>query len=198
MFKINSINKLIHELSQFPGVGTKSASRLTYHLLKHSDHSERLVKAIEEVIKSVHLCPHCFMFTDEPICWFCQDPLRKADGRLCVVEEPMDILGIESSGVFKGRYHVLHGSISPLEGVSPDDLYISELINRIDGDGIKEIIFALDADLEGDTTILYLTKLLENSGVKTTRIAHGVPIGGDIDYIDYRTIARALENRVEI
>ena len=151
----------------------------------------------------IHLCPECFNYTDRDVCKYCED-LHRQNESICVVEEPSDIMRIESSGAFRGRYHVLHGSISPLEGIGPKDLKIQELFNRIE-DGlkglapqIKEVILALDADLEGDTTILYITKHLQGKGLKISRIAHGVPIGSDIDFIDDRTMGRALENRVEL
>jgi recombination protein RecR len=199
MLRIKSLEKLVHELSQLPGVGPKSAQRLAYHFLKSpSEYSHRVANALVEVQESVHECPQCFAFTDlEDTCEYCNDS-RRENHTLCVVEEPGDIMGIDSSGVFRGRFHVLHGTIAPLDGVSPKDLRIDELIKRIDESRgeVKEIIFALDADIEGDTTVLYLSELLKNKGLKLTRIAHGVPIGGNIDYIDDRTIGKALENRV--
>ena len=145
----------------------------------------------------------CFSFTEEDgACQFCTDPMR-SDNVLCVVEDPADIERVESSGVFRGRYHVLHGAISPLDGISPQDLKIQALLDRLQpsSDGavaVTEVILALDADLEGDTTVLYLAKILKDMNIKTSRIAHGVPIGGDIDYIDYRTLGRAIENRVQV
>lgn len=204
MLKIGSLEKLIHELNRLPGVGPKTAQRLAYFILRTPDFSEKLQGALRHVAESVHLCPQCYSYTDEPeLCRFCQDPHRR-DDLLCVVEEPLDITRIESSGVFRGRYHVLHGAISPLDNVSPHDLKIQDLLVRIDaglrGEApkINEIILALDPDLEGDTTVLYLAKVLANKQVKITRIASGVPIGSDIDYVDDRTLGRALENRVEL
>lgn len=204
MLKIASLELLVHELGRLPGIGPKTAQRLAYHILKSpNEYSQKLRHALEEVETRVKLCPECFSYTDQEICSFCGDPSR-TDEVLCVVEEPADILGVESSGVFRGRYHVLQGAISPLEGVSPEDLRISELMERInkglsgEKTPVREVILALDADLEGDTTVLYLTKLLSEKKIKVTRIAHGVPIGSDIDYIDHRTLGRALENRVEL
>jgi recombination protein RecR len=214
MFSIPALEKLVQELSRLPGVGPKSAQRLAYHILKSTNgYPERLAEALMQVRLEVHDCPRCFSFTDRAICQFCSDPHR-TDEVLCIVEEPSDILRIESSGAFKGRYHVLHGALSPLDGIGPGDLKIAELLSRINSglEGktpvIKEIILALDADLEGDTTVLYLTKLLSERARSTdlpaakklrlSRIAHGVPIGGDIDYVDDRTMSRALENRVEL
>jgi recombination protein RecR len=204
MLKISALEKLIHELSRLPGIGPKTAQRLAYHILRSpSEYSMRLGEALERVRAEVHACPQCFNYTDQDVCDYCTDPHRQDDS-LCIVEEPSDIMRIESSGAFRGRYHVLHGAISPLEGVGPQNLKIQELVQKINSGlagerpPIKEIILALDADLEGDTTVLYLAKALAGKGVRLSRIAHGVPIGSDIDYIDERTMSRALENRVEI
>ena len=203
MLKIPALEKLVHELSRLPGIGPKTAQRLAYHVLRSdSTYAQALAEAMVQVKEQVRECMSCYNFTDREICHYCTDPHRQ-DDLLCVVEEPMDIARIEGSGVFRGRYHVLHGVISPLEGIDPSDLKIPELLRKVEagiqGDGpkINEIIVALDADLEGDTTVLYLTKLLQDK-VRLTRIAHGVPIGSDIDYIDDRTMGRALENRVEL
>ncbi|KYG68787.1 recombination protein RecR [Bdellovibrio bacteriovorus] len=204
MLHIGALEKLVHELSRLPGIGPKTAQRLAYFILKtNNDFPERLSEALLRVKAEVHECPRCFNYTDTDLCRFCEDPHR-SDESICVVEEPADIVRIESSGAFRGRYHVLHGAISPLEGIGPQDLKIKELVERVEaglsgqGPVIKEIILALDADLEGDTTILYLAKHLQGKGLKLSRIAHGVPIGSDIDFIDDRTMGRALQNRVEL
>lgn len=198
MFKIGSLEKLIHELNRLPGVGPKTAQRLAYHILRTPDFSQKLQDALKLVQENVHLCAQCFSYTDEAeLCRYCSDPHRR-DDLICVVEEPSDIIRVESSGVFRGRYHVLHGAISPLDNVGPQDLRIRELMARVDEGVIKEIILALDPDLEGDTTVLYLAKALADKPVKITRIASGVPLGSDIDYVDDRTLGRALENRVEL
>lgn len=204
MLHISALEKLVHELSRLPGIGPKTAQRLAYFILKsETEFPEKLSEALLRVRAEVHDCPRCFNFTDSDLCRYCEDPHR-ADDSICVVEEPADIMRIESSGAFRGRYHVLHGAISPLEGIGPQDLKIKELLERVEdgleGNGpvIKEIILALDADLEGDTTILYLAKQLQGKGLKLSRIAHGVPIGSDIDFIDDRTMGRALQNRVEL
>lgn len=204
MLDIAALEKLVHELGRLPGIGPKTAQRLAYYVLRtREDYTDRLIEALNRVRAEVHVCPRCFNYTDRDLCRYCEDPHR-ANDVLCVVEEPSDIMRIESSGAFRGRYHVLHGALSPLEGIGPDQLKIRELIGRVD-DGlagrspkINEIILALDADLEGDTTVLYLTKQLQNKDVKLSRIAHGVPIGSDIDFIDDRTMSRALQNRVEL
>ncbi len=204
MLNIPALEKLVHELSRLPGIGPKTAQRLAYYILRTKvDYSERLTDALTRVKAEVHTCPRCYNYTDADLCRFCTDPHR-TDDLICVVEEPSDITRVEASGAFRGRYHVLQGTLSPLDGVGPQDLKIKELIDRIEaglqGEStlIKEVILALDADLEGDTTVLYLTKLLQGKAVILTRIAHGVPIGGDIDFIDDRTMGRALENRVEL
>lgn len=204
MLHIQALEKLVQELARLPGIGPKTAQRLAYYILKApADYSRRLGEALERVQSEVHSCPQCFNFTDVALCRYCSDPSR-ADDVLCVVEEPSDIQRIESSGAFRGRYHVLHGSLSPLEGIGPQDLRIDELVQRVNAGllgekpKIREIILALDADLEGDTTVLYLAKALQDKGIRLSRIAHGVPIGSDIDYIDDRTMSRAMENRVEL
>lgn len=203
MLKIPSVEKLIHELCQLPGIGPKTAQRLAYRILRMKGYSKRLRDSLEQVEERVHDCPECFNFTDnDGPCYFCLDP-RRSSQLLCIVEEPSDIDRIEGSGAFHGRYHVLHGSLSPLEGVGPENLKIAELMDRIrnsksGGNPVEEVILALDPDLEGDTTVLYLVEELAPLGVRVSRIAHGVPLGSDIDFIDNRTLGRALENRVEL
>ncbi|MGE0634647.1 MAG: recombination mediator RecR [Pseudobdellovibrionaceae bacterium] len=204
MLEIAALEKLVHELSRLPGIGPKTAQRLAYYILQSpQDYTDRLVESLLQVRAEVHTCPGCFNYTDSDLCKYCTD-VHRQDDIICVVEEPSDIMRIESSGAFRGRYHVLHGVISPLEGIEPRDLKIQELVDKLDAGlngerpAVREMILALDADLEGDTTILYLTKLLRDNNLRMTRIAHGVPIGGDMDYIDDRTIGRALDNRVEL
>jgi recombination protein RecR len=204
MLHIASLEKLVHELSRLPGIGPKTAQRLAFYILKSKDsYPEKLSEALLRVQTEVHSCPVCYNYTDRELCKFCEDPHR-SDDSICLVEEPSDIFRIESSGAFHGRYHVLHGVISPLEGITAKDLKIQELMAKIqkglDGEGplIKEVILALDADLEGDTTALYLAKTMQGKGVKLSRIAHGIPIGSDIDFIDDRTMGRALENRIQL
>lgn len=204
MLHIPALEKLVHELSRLPGVGPKTAQRLAFYILKSKEsYPEKLSEALLRVQTEVHSCPECYNYTDRELCKFCEDPHRNNDS-ICLVEEPSDIFRIESSGAFRGRYHVLHGVISPLEGITAKDLKIQELVNKIqkgldnDGPVIKEVILALDADLEGDTTALYLAKILQGKGIKLSRIAHGIPIGSDIDFIDDRTMGRALENRIEL
>ena len=202
--KIPSLTKLVHELSRLPGIGPKSAQRLAYHILRSpQEFVLSLRDALKQVKEKIHECPVCYSFTEEEdACHFCTDPMR-INNVLCVVEDPADIDRVESSGVFRGRYHVLHGALSPLDGITPQDLKIQALLDRAGPDDsgenqVSEVILALDADLEGDTTVLYLAKILKDMNIKTSRIAHGVPIGGDIDYVDYRTLGRAIENRVQV
>jgi recombination protein RecR len=218
MFKISSLEKLIHELNRLPGIGPKTAQRLAYNILRTPDLSDKLQEALKLVQENVHQCAQCFSYTDEAaLCRFCRDTNRRQD-IVCVVEEPSDISRVESSGVFRGIYHVLHGSISPLDNVGPQNLRIRELLERVDAGiektpvsyladlneenriplQITEIILALDPDLEGDTTVLYLARALQEKQLKVTRIASGVPLGSDIDYVDDRTLGRALENRIEL
>ena len=203
MLQIPALEKLVHELNRLPGIGPKTAQRLAFFILRSKDfYPDKLSDALMRVKAEVHLCPECFSYTDREICKFCDDLSRQTES-LCVVEEPSDISRIESSGAFRGKYHVLHGVISPLDGISAKNLKIQELLNRIDKGAeenhpITEVILALDADLEGDTTALYLAKALQGKHIKISRIAHGIPIGSDIDFIDDRTMGRALENRVQL
>ncbi len=214
MLKIKSVEFLIGELSKWPGVGPKTAQRYAYSILKNAlqnstaagggvpqasvQNVDALIQALENIKTGVRLCPSCFNFTEEvDRCYFCSSPERSKH-TICVVEEPSDIERIESSGAFKGCYHVLHGVIAPLMGVTPDKIKIQELVQKVSENSVEEIIFALDLDLEGETTILYLTQALSGLPVKLSRLAQGVPMGSDMDYLDERTLGRALQNRVEI
>lgn len=202
---VPSLDRLVNELAKLPGIGPKTAQRLAYHILRSpASYNEALCLALENIKNSVRECTKCFSFTEnDDLCHYCEDPQRQ-DDTLCVVEDPADIARIDSSGVFRGRYHVLHGAIAPLDGITPKDIRLEPLFARIQDESIREIILALDADLEGDTTVLYIVKHLQKQAeqgsnpIKITRLAHGIPIGGDIDYIDHRTLGRALENRVEL
>ncbi len=198
-----SLEKLTSELGRLPGVGPKTALRLAYFILRSpKEYVSALSEALIDVKEKVKLCERCFSYTEQDICRYCLD-LNRVDNIICVVENPSDIPQIDSSGAFRGRYHVLHGVISPMEGIGPKDLKIDALFKRIQNnvdttEAVNEVVLALDADLEGDTTALYIAKTLKKYDIKVSRIAHGVPIGGDIDYIDHRTLGRALENRVTI
>lgn len=206
MLNIPALERLLHELGQLPGVGPKTAQRLIHHILKRPEYSQNLRQALSDVESGIQLCKSCFSYTDqaEQLCHYCEHPKRRND-LICVVEEPENISQIDASGAFDGRFHVLHGVISPLEGRKPEDLKIKELIHRIDDwllnqpNSPLEVILALDSDLEGDTTMLYLAKVLTDRPlVRVSRLAQGVPIGSHLDFVDHRTLSRALENRVSL
>jgi recombination protein RecR len=200
---IEPVARLIDAFSRLPGIGPKTAQRLTYHLLRSSDAEARaLAQALIAVRDEVVLCERCFNFATSPICRICDD-VDRDDTRLCVVEEPLDVLAIERTGEFKGRYHVLHGAISPIDGIGPDRLRIRELLERVDaaqaGDRvIAEIVLATNPTLEGEATAMYLAERLAGSGALLTRIARGLPVGGDLEYADEVTLIRALQGRREI
>lgn len=197
-FKIPALDQLIEELSHLPGIGEKTAQRLAFHVLRSKrDAAGKLSQALLNVKVQVRHCERCFNFTDQNLCAICSDSNR-LENLLCVVEDPSDILRIEEAMPFKGFYHVLQGVLSPLDGIGPDQIRIKEFMDRLENHPIEEVILALGADLEGDATSLYLTKLIKTRGIRVTRIAHGVPIGGNLEYVDYRTLSRALENRVEL
>ncbi|MCS6838596.1 MAG: recombination mediator RecR [Bdellovibrionaceae bacterium] len=202
MWKIKSLQKLINELSRLPGLGPKSAERLAYFILKqHHSYAQNLAEAILEVKKHVIQCPICHNFTEQTPCWICEDSARDR-GLLCVVEDPSTIFKLEKTGTFRGYYHVLHGAINPLQGITPESLNISSLLNRLqqsfNSHPVREVIFAFDADLEGDTTALYLQECLASFPIKLSRLAQGIPLGGSMHFLDERTLSKALQNRVEI
>jgi recombination protein RecR len=193
-----SVQRLIDEFARLPGIGPKSASRLTFFLLRASDEqSAELSEAVRLIRSSTRLCSNCFNITEEDPCLTCSDDSRDA-AILCVVEEPLDVVAIERSRAYKGQYHVLHGVISPVEGVGPDKLKIDELVRRIENTDFTEIIIATNATLEGDSTALYLQRRLLPHDVKVTRLARGLPVGGDLEYTDEVTLSRALEGRQEL
>jgi len=197
---IEPVARLIEAFARLPGVGPKTAQRLTYHLLRAPDAEARtLAAALVAVRDEVVFCERCFNISDAPLCPICRDPGRE-DARLCVVEEPLDVLAIERTGEFKGRYHVLHGAISPIDGIGPDRLKIRELIERADaakrdGEPIEEVILATNPTLEGEATAMYLAERLEGSVALVSRIARGLPVGGDLEYADDVTLIRALQGR---
>jgi recombination protein RecR len=181
-----------------PGVGPKSAQRIAFHLLKTDVHDvEKLASAITEAKALVQFCQKCFNFSEGSVCHICDDS-RRDQTMLCVVEESRDIVAIEKTGEFRGRYHVLLGAMNPLEGIGPDQLKIRELLARLDDEGITEIILCTNPNTEGDVTAMYLARLLKPLGLRVTRIASGLPVGGDLEYADELTLGRALEGRREI
>ncbi len=195
-----AVQRLIDEFSRLPGIGPKSASRLTYFLLRGDGQLPRdLATALIELKERTRFCSACFNITDAQTdpCPVCADPAR-ATGVLCVVEEPLDVLAIERTREYKGRYHVLHGVISPVEGVGPEDLKIRELVARLQREPVREVVLATNISLEGEATAMYLQKQLLPLGVKVTRLARGLPVGGDLEYADETTLARALLGRSEM
>jgi recombination protein RecR len=197
---IEPVARLIESFARLPGIGPKTAQRLTYHLLRAPDAEARaLARALIAVRDEVVFCDRCFNISDAPLCPICRDPARD-DGRLCVVEEPLDVLAIERTGEFRGRYHVLHGAISPIDGIGPDRLRIRELLARVDeslaeGNRVEEVILATNPTLEGEATAMYLNERLEGRAGSVTRIARGLPVGGDLEYADDVTLIRSLQGR---
>jgi recombination protein RecR len=191
-----SIQDLVDELSKLPGVGSKTAQRLTFYLLRSSDNDiNELGNSVLNLKKDIKICSTCCNFTDNDPCIICSSQNRDK-GIICVVGEPLDVVAFEKTD-FTGLYHVLGGVISPVEGVGPDDLYIKKLIDRIKKDKVSEVILATNPNLEGETTALYLQKLIQPLGIKITRIARGLPVGGDLEYADEVTLTRSLEGRRE-
>lgn len=190
-----SLGRLIEQFSKLPGIGRKSAERLALHILKSPKGlAEGLAKSILEVKEKVTFCSTCFSLTDKDPCPICTDQ-RRANGSLCVVEGPGDQLAIEKSGAFQGKYHILQGVLSPLDGIGVEDLRIAEFLSRLRNENIREIILAINPSVEGESTVAYLTDLLKRKNVVVTRIALGIPLGGDLKYIDSMTLKRSLENR---
>jgi recombination protein RecR len=195
-----AVQRLIDEFSRLPGIGPKSASRLTFFLLRGDGQQPRdLAEALVELREHTRFCSTCFNITDAQAdpCRVCADANRDA-GLVCVVEEPLDVLAIERTSQFRGKYHVLHGAISPVEGVGPEDLKIKELMERVKAFPIKELILATNVSLEGEATAMYIQKQAAPLGVRITRLARGLPVGGDLEYADETTLARALEGRREM
>jgi recombination protein RecR len=189
------VQSLIDELGRLPGIGPKSAQRIAFHLLKGSpDDANRLAHAIREAKEKVRFCERCFNFAEGSLCPICADD-RRDQTIVCVVEESRDIVAIERTGEFRGRYHVLLGAMSPLEGIGPEQLKIRELLNRIGPEGIEEVIVCTNPNTEGEVTAMYLARMLKPLGLKVTRIASGLPVGGDLEYADELTLGRALEGR---
>lgn len=193
-----AVARLVEELIGLPGIGPKSASRLAYYLLRTPEEQARaLAEAILEMKQRIHYCSRCFNLTETDPCPVCADEGRDRS-RICVVEEPLDVIALERTGRYRGLYHVLHGAISPVEGVGPDDIHIHELLTRVRLQPVEEIILATNPNLEGDATAMYLAQQLIPMGVRVTRLAHGLPMGGDLEYADEITLSRALEGRREM
>ena len=191
------INKLIEELAALPGIGSKSAQRLAFHLINlPQDKVNRLANAITEAKANVRYCKECYTLTDREVCPVCANE-RRNHRLLMVVENTRDLAAYEKTGKYEGVYHVLHGAISPMMGIGPSDIKLKELIARLQGE-VDEVIIATNSSLEGETTAMYIGKLIKPTGIKVTRIASGVPVGGDLEYIDEVTLLRALEGRVEL
>jgi recombination protein RecR len=191
------LGRLIDELRKLPGVGPKSAQRIAFHLLRGSrEDAQRLSEAIGTLLDGLRTCTVCQGITDQEVCGHCSDPLR-SERTICVVEEPHDLVSIEKTRDFRGRYHVLHGALSPLAGVGPDELRIAGLLERVRAGGVEEVILATSPTVEGEATAVYLARLLKPLGARVTRIAMGVPVGSDLEWADEVTMAKALEGRRE-
>ena len=193
-----SINQLIEELASLPNIGPKSAQRLAFHILNMPEKRvEQLASNILNARKKICLCKKCFNLSDQELCPVCSDPKRDSSV-IMVVEEPSDLAAYEKTGQYKGVYHVLHGAVNPMVGVQPENLKLKELMQRLQREDVKEVIIATNSSLEGETTAMYISKLIKPTGIKVSRIASGVPVGGDLEYIDEVTLLRALEGRVEL
>ncbi len=193
------LSKLVFELAKLPGIGEKTAARLTHYILKQDESFARsLADALVTAKEKIRLCERCFTLSEQPLCAICADARRDAS-IICVVEKPSDVFSIEQSGAYRGGYHVLHGLISPLDGIGPDDLKLRELLERIalSEGAVREVVLATNPSVEGEATALYITRLLKPLGIKVTKLAHGIPVGGAIEHTDRQTLGRALLNRTE-
>jgi recombination protein RecR len=192
------IARLINEFSKLPGIGKKTAERLAYYIIEiDQDEALKLSAAIEETKEKINFCERCFNLSENKLCEICQDQKRETHV-ICVVERPKDIHSIERTKEYNGLFHVLHGHISPMDGIGPDDIRLKELIQRVRDESIEEVIVATNPNVEGEATSMYISKLLKFSDVKVTRLAHGIPIGGNLEYADEMTLSKAFEGRVEI
>jgi len=192
------IDRLVHELAKLPGIGEKTAIRLAHFVLRQPDgYARDLSRALVDVKEKVRLCSQCLNLTEHDPCELCCDSHRD-ESLICVVEDPTDMTAIEKTHAFRGRYHILHGALSPLSGVGPDDIKITELLSRLEGSTVREVIIATNPNVEGEATALYLSKIIKPSGIKLTRLASGIPVGGDLEYIDASTLTRAFEDRREL
>lgn len=195
---MNPLSKLIFELSKLPGIGEKSATRLAYYILnQENEYAESLAAALVNAKQKLKYCVECFSFSENDKCEICEDTKRDHH-QICVVERPSDITPIERTGSYRGVYHVLHGLLSPLDGVGPEDIKIKELLLRLKTQEVNEIIFVLNPSVEGEATGMYLSRLLKPIGIKVSQIAYGIPFGGTIEFTDRQTLGKALENRTEM
>lgn len=192
------IAKLIDSFARLPGIGPKTAGRLAFHILRMKEEDViEFAKALVNAKRNLHYCSICFNITDTDPCRICQDKSRDPS-MICIVQEPKDIGAMERTREFNGYYHVLHGAISPMEGIGPDEIRITELLKRLGDDTVQEMILATNPNIEGEATAMYISRLVKNFGIKVTRIAHGLPVGGDLEYADEVTLSKALEGRREI
>lgn len=197
-YYVTPLQNLIEEFEKLPGIGSKTARRLAYHMVNlPKERADRFAKAIVDAKTKIRYCNVCQNFSEEELCPLCSNPIRDKSV-ICVVESPKDVLQMERTNEFKGLYHVLHGAISPMENIGPDDIKIKELMGRIASGEVKELIMATNPNLEGETTAMYISKLAKPFGVKVTRIASGIPVGGELEYADEVTLSKALQWRVEI
>ena len=195
---VKPITRVVDEFSRLPGIGPKTAQRLTYYLLRApAEQAASLASAITDLKQNVVLCSQCFNITERSPCEICSNPARDGS-RICVVEEPLDVVAIDRTGQYDGRYHVLHGALSPIEGIGPEELKIRELLHRLDPEAVQEVILATNPNLEGDATAMYLTRLIHPLGVTVTRLARGLPVGGDLEYADEITLSNALAGRSQL
>ena len=197
-YNVAPLENLVDQFEKMPGIGHKTAQRLAYYVLNLSKtEADALAKAVTDAHDKIHYCSRCCNLTDRELCPVCQNPARD-HSVICVVETPRDATAVENTHEYRGVYHVLHGAISPLNDVGPDNLTIKELLRRLGGEDVQEVIMATNPTVEGDATALYISKLLKPMGVKVTRLAYGIPVGGDLEYADEYTLAKALEGRNEI
>ncbi len=197
-YNVAPLENLVDKFEKMPGIGYKTAQRLAYYVLNLSKtEADSFAQAITDAHEKIHYCKVCCNFTDQELCPVCKSEKRDKS-TICVVETPRDAMALENTNEYKGLYHVLHGAISPLNNIGPDNLTIKELLNRLGDDSVSEIIMATNPTIEGDATAMYLSKLLKPMGVKITRLAYGIPVGGDLEYADQVTLARALEGRNEL
>jgi recombination protein RecR len=198
MYYEGAVQDLIDELARLPGVGPKSAARIAFHLLEADlTDAKRLAEAIVRAKETIRFCTRCFNITDEEQCRICRDP-RRDSAQLCVVEEPRDLIAIERTREYRGVYHVLGGAISPIDGIGPEQLHVKELLARLDTEGVTEVIIATNPNVEGEATASYLSRLISPLGIRVTRLASGLPVGGDLDYADEVTLARSFAGRRDV